>query len=397
MHQGFLIYIFLHLSIFTATSITDSNQDVQLTPNPGPSDDLFLQIDHSFLIQNSENSQSFLQQTEENPLDRDEDEHKLPEDADEKGDSYTYGDNLYILATSFIEEEAGTGKVWVIPRNSDTETYELVGGLQEPVGICFDINNNFLYVVDAGIDNEDGYIYQYEISWNDSDEFTLSRNIYVIIYQGESPYDCKIDEYGNLYFVESAKDQINAISYLDLYAGTKNAHYTLYQKDDTHLKISAPCALDLYESEGIYFVNNEEFDSAGTVNYAPVNSDTINANEIDILVTYNVAPWGVTYTSNDNVYFSIDRGEVRGFDIDNPSEVYVKINELSEPRGLCSGDGNVYVSDHYEGKIIKLKDNDESETGTTIINIQGSYALFCVNEHSTMIVFAGLSIAYLLI
>ncbi|CAG9332089.1 unnamed protein product [Blepharisma stoltei] len=406
MFRASLFTIPISLIALIVSGFSTSSQNTQLSPdlalNSSPDQtSIFLQDTlQASRDTTSESTLSFIQQEDSstetseassdtsssdtddtNPLDRDEDNHQLPEDSDDGGDEYSGGDTYYILATSFIDNEESTGKVYVIPMKSEDSSFEILGGLEKPVGICFDINNNFLYVVDAGTGNNDGYIYQYEISWDKEKSFALSRNIYVIVYEGESPYDCKVDKYGNLYFVESSLNQINAISYLDLYTGLKNQQYTLYQADsDSNTDISSPCALDLYESEGIYYVNNEDFDTSGTVNYALINSTTINANDIQQCVTHDVAPWGVTYSEEERVFYSLDSGELCGFDIGNNTDSFVKVSQLSEPRGLCYGDGKIYISDHSDGVIYRVKDNDEEETPTAIVNLQGAYAVFCVNE-----------------
>ncbi|CAG9312623.1 unnamed protein product [Blepharisma stoltei] len=364
----------------------------------------FLQQDEASSESSSETSTESSSESstdETNPLDRDTDDHQLPEDSDDGGDEYSGGDTDYILATSFTDNEEGTGKVWLIPMKSEEDSsYEILGGLEKPVGVCFDINNNFMYVADAGFGSDTGYIYQYEISWDEENSFSLSRNIYAVVYEGESPYDCKVDIYGNLYFVDSVTNQINAISYTDLYSGSKNQQYTLYQADETNTDISAPCSLDLYKSEGIYFVNNENFDTSGTVNYAIINSTSINYNDIQQCAIHDVAPWGVTYSEDDKVFYSLDSGEVQGFDIENAANSFVKVSKLSEPRGLCYGDGKVYIADHYDGKIYKVSDSDEEETPSVIINLQGVYAVFCVNEgdfaRAIVVVWVAL-ISYLII
>mgnify|MGYP000238004742 CR=1 FL=1 len=344
------------------------------------------EIDNEEDIEDSDNPNakvSFLQDTD-NPLDRD--DQAEPESSGDEGDDYMDGELEFLLATSFIENEEATGKVFVIPADEKDRdsSYELIGGLQRPTGICFDVNHDFLYVVENGLEGENGFIYQYEIDWDDNDKFTLARNIYVVVFEGTSPQDCKIDEYGNMFFVESSENQINMISYLDLYSGFKNKHYTIYEATDSSLKISTPVALDVIESKDIYFVNNENGADAGTVNQADAQTDTVNGKTIEVLVRNNNTPWGVTYTDEELVFFSLDNGEVWAYDTqeeDNNQDMIIKsANFFKSPRGVCYGDGNVYVADYEKGGVYQLSDNsDENEVPEEVIMIQGVYNMFCVN------------------
>jgi hypothetical protein len=60
--------------------------------------------------------------------------------------------------------------VWVIPADREDEGYILLSGLDQPVSLCFDVNNEFLYVLDL-IFGAEGKIYQYEIRWDDDEAF----------------------------------------------------------------------------------------------------------------------------------------------------------------------------------------------------------------------------------
>ena len=72
-----------------------------------------------------------------------------------------------MLVTSFLPDP-DKGKIWVIPEKDPAGGYELVGGLQAPTGICFDVNHDFLYVVDKDeASDTNGFIYQLEIEWDE--------------------------------------------------------------------------------------------------------------------------------------------------------------------------------------------------------------------------------------
>jgi hypothetical protein len=148
-------------------------------------------------------------------VDRDEDP---PTDIDDSGDDPKDGDTMFVLVTSFDGVDATDGKVWVIPREDEDEGYILISGLAQPVATCFDVNNEFLYVVDHTFDASNGVIYQYEIDWDDDDDFEIGSNVYTMVYQGPKASDCSVDEYGNLYFTTS-DSRINIVSYLDLWSG----------------------------------------------------------------------------------------------------------------------------------------------------------------------------------
>lgn len=97
-----------------------------------------------------------------NPLERDISD--IPESIDDFGNEYTDGDVNFLLATSFMDNDIGTGKLWVIPLKTEDieDAYTLITGLNKPTGSCLDINHDFLYICDKG--EETGYIYQYEVT-----------------------------------------------------------------------------------------------------------------------------------------------------------------------------------------------------------------------------------------
>ncbi|CAG9310715.1 unnamed protein product [Blepharisma stoltei] len=362
-------------------------------PNPGCTSDncdLDKNFDNEASLE-SENSSYFkffdvFLQDAQNPLERDESE--IPSSIDEHGDDYNDGDLLFVLATTFIDGESGTGKIWVIPTDEEDKenSYSLIVGLERPTGLCLDVNHNFLYVVDNGDDIE-GYIYQYEVLWSDDDYMILDRNVYVVIYQGKTPYDCKIDQYGNMYFLNSETDEISMISYLDLYSGFTNMNYTIYQADENNNKINSPVALEVIDSEYIYFVNNADGDTAGTLNKAKTTTESVNEETIESLVYNKYPAWGVAYTDDNRIFFSLDTGEIWSVDTQDTTKLYEKtIEPMNNPRGMCHGDGKVYVADQELGEIVMFNTNDEKEDPKSFVKIQGVYMTFCVNSAYGLIV-----------
>lgn len=318
-----------------------------------------------------------------NPLDRDED--LIPDSIDDSGDDYSSGDTYFLLVTTFIENEIGSGKLWVVPIDFNMRefSYELITGLDRPTGVCFDVNHDLLYIVDNGF-SDTGYIYQYEIDWDDDEVFILSRNIYVIVYEGVSPYDCKVDEYGNMYFVEAEYDSINMVSYIDLYSGFTNMNYTIYSSEPF---VSHPVALEVIDSEDIYFVNHYNGDEVGSVNRADAATEFINSGEVDILVKNNYRTWGLAHTEENLVFYSMDTGEIMVVDDNDPDDINLKCEDLlSKPRGMCYGDGHVYLAEYEIGNIWKFRDNDKEEKPDLFIGLQGAYAVFCVNYAGVLVV-----------
>lgn len=318
-----------------------------------------------------------------NPLERSED--IIPDSIDDSGDDYSSGDTYFILVTTFIEGESGSGKLWVVPNDQEMIefSYELITGLDRPTGSCLDVNHGFLYIVDNGFEDQ-GYIYQYEVQWDTDEIFILSRNIYVIIYSGRKPYDCKIDQYGNMYFLEAEYDSINIISYLDLYSGFTNMNYTIYSSEPY---VSYPVALQVEDSEDIYYANLYNGDEVGSINRADAYTEYINGGEVNMLVKNKYKTWGVAHTANDLVFFSLDSGEIWAVDDDNSDELYMKNKDLmKKPRGMCYGDSNVFVADYEDGIIWIFKDNGKQENPEMFIAIQGSYSVFCVNSAIALVV-----------
>jgi sugar lactone lactonase YvrE len=312
-------------------------------------------------------------------LSRDKDD--LADDVDDDGDDPSEGETVYLLVTSFVSGEKGTGLVWAVPEDEDDkeDAYVLISGLNNPTGVCFDINNDFLYVVDPGHD-EKGYIFQYEVSWDDDgDEFRLSSQKYAVVYEGSVPFDCTVDEYGNLFFVERTYDQVNMINYMDLWAGISNQHYTLYDGRDDNGYVSKPVSLEVYESDDLYVVNNEDGRNSGVLVKGDAESNFLTQAELKPLAKISEGGWGVA-VSDDYVYFTTKEGNVWVMDSDDESELEIKTRFFIDPKGICYGDDEVYVVDRERGQIYVMDDdNDEEEEPELYLEIQNAYDVFCVN------------------
>lgn len=317
------------------------------------------------------------------------DSSNIPSSMSDSGSDTPAGETYYILLTTFLKDETGTGKLYVMPGDPDLRdyTYELITGLDEPVSSCFDKNHNFLYIVDSGFD-ETGYIYRYSIDWN-KNKFVLADDEYVVVYEGLNPKDCKIDEYGNMYFIEADYDSINMISYLDLYTGLLNMNYTIYESDPY---VSNPSALDVVSSEYIYFANKDNGDEVGSVNKAEAYNEYVNGGTVKILVknTYNTL--GVAHSKKGLVYFTLETGDVWVVDDSDPELLYPKAQgNFTDPQRVAYGSGLIYVTDYEEGQLWTFNDNNDEELPSLIIELQGCYSVFCVNKESFCVL---LSVAF---
>jgi hypothetical protein len=309
------------------TDEEEYHDDVEDSDNPAITQATFLEID--------------------NALDRDEDD--LPDDVDDEEDDAIDGDLYWILVGSFENDEAGSGKVYLVPEDDPEEATVLISGLDKPVGICFDANYDFLYVVDPTF-GEEGYIYQFSIDWDDN--FNLASSEYVIVYQGANPYSCWVDEFSNLYFVDASDHSINLVSYLDLWSGFTNYYYTLYVRDDDHHQINTPVGNAVYDSEDIYFVNNQVDEQAAVLNHADAFSEGINASEIEQKVKGKVGAWALA-VSEDYVFFTTSDNSLWSLDRDDKTETVQIVRELfKDARGVCYGDDDITLLTSEQGRYM---------------------------------------------
>jgi hypothetical protein len=304
---------------------------------------------------------------------------ELSADADE-GDDFIDGDLMYILVTAFSDVTEDSGQVWVVPSTSQTDTkdlYTLISGLKKPLATCFDMNHDLLYVVDSGYE-EGGHIWQYSIDWNWNYDFThkfaLKSDEAIDVYSGPSPADCVVDEYGNLYFVETSESTVNSVHYMDLWAGYSNAYYTLYEQAD----FNSPVALDVRDSKDLWVVNNVKGTTHGVLLHAQANSRFVNQGQVDAVLHDFASGWGVT-SDDEFVYFSVEEGEVWAYDITHNSSS-LKSRDFYSPRGLCYGDSQVFVVDEGDQAVYRLHDGDSLEEDVKLwVKVKGAYDVFCIS------------------
>lgn len=338
---------------------------------------------------------AFLQTTQDadESLERDEDE--APEEDSDPEEEYQKGETVFILATTFITGDLGTGKVYMIPEDDPENYSEVVIGLDEPVGVCFDVNHNFLYVSDQGGLTEGG-IYQYQIDWSPDDEtFTLDNEIFVQIYSG-TPGDCKVDAYGNLYFTDVITDTINKATYSDLYSGYINTYMVLYEPDDETIEINRPYGIEVFESEDIYFVNNADGTIYGTLNKAEAEIEETNEESINVLTSESSPAWGLAL-GEKYAYYSLDNGDINAYHLEDRTTETMSSGFFIAPRGLCYGDGDIYVTDNGLGAIYKLDEGEDDEPELMFF-IQAVTSCFCVNVEDSdgaWIVSVAMSVVFL--
>mmetsp|Transcript_34412 Transcript_34412/g.60321 ORF Transcript_34412/g.60321 Transcript_34412/m.60321 type:complete len:445 (+) Transcript_34412:29-1363(+) len=339
---------------------SEYQEDVDESDNPAVSETSFLQVI-------------------DNPLDRDEDD--LPDDVDDSEDDAVDGDFFWLLVGAFTDDESGQGKVYAIPQDDEEDDqFVLISGLDKPVGICFDQNHDFLYVVDPTYGDQ-GFIYQFSIDWDEDDKFELATTDYVVVYEGANPYSCWIDQYGNLYFVDATENQINLINYLDLWSGYTNYFYTLYSNDDSNNYINTPVGINVYDSEDLYFVNHKPDEDAYTLMKADANVKDNNSGEYKQKALTKEGAWAVA-VSDDYIYFTTKDGVLWVMDKEDKTELTTKDSKyLESPRGVCYGDDDIYVADFARGLVNKYDDDDDVEDDSdTFVEIEGAYAVYCVNS-----------------
>lgn len=297
------------------------------------------------------------------------DEALLPEDLDDAGEDDTEGDAEFLLMTAFSTNSNFTGVVIVVD-DAFEKSVTLIEGLTKPTGVCFDNTHNLMYVTD--LTESAGYIYQYEII-RSSDSFELRHDMYTIVYEGTTPYDCSVDNYGNLYFVEQYNDSINVINYLDLWSGFKNQHQRLYSREEGS-PISYPTSIVIVGSQVIYYTNGDDGQELGLVNKAEKRYASNNGGAVESYVAGNsTAAYGVVSDDSDT-YFSADDGYIYkarfGSNVTEVAADYA----FEAPRGLCLSENNLFVADSQNGTVYRI--SDETEVVYELANV---YGLHCVN------------------
>lgn len=316
---------------------------------------------------------SFLEvNQEQNPWGRDTD--LLPKSPDDQGKEAIEGKLRFILTTSFQAGEEGTGKVWVIPPSHPESSFVLISGLTQPTGLCYDKNHGFLYVVDQ----REGKILQFEVDTDLKHRFVLANYLAATIYTGESPSDCSIDSYGNLYLVDSGRNAVFLVTYLDLWSGFSGQEHILYlhSRDNSH--VNRPISIVIPDSRSLYFLNSEDTEDSGILSQAPAKAVYVNQWEVNSAIRKEERPWGLAMSS-EYAYYSTEEGGLWAYRLAKPN-LYVKTRELRRPRGVAYAEGEVYVADYEAGEVFRLEAGKEEGKAKGVVRIEGVYEVYCVSD-----------------
>lgn len=301
----------------------------------------------------------------------------LPNSADWKGQEADSGKLRFLLLSSYSANTTGTGKVWVVPSTQPSQAFVLITGLDAPTGICYDRTSRFLYVVDAGLNSaSQGRILQFTIDTDLKDRFILAEDEVATIYEGPRPFDCWVDAYGNLYFVDSQTQSINIVSFLDLWSGFANKQVTLYRRTSANPQVSVPVSLQVVSSSTIYYVNNANTGPAGLLNSAPTRTRYLNEAETTQEVTDFGQAWGLAVTE-EGLYYSTAEGEVWR---ESRGRLGLKAQGFGRPRGVCASGKRLYVADNEYGEVLSLSTGQGEEVPEGFIRIPGVYEVYCLNN-----------------
>ena len=278
------------------------------------------------------------------------------------GRDYHEGETKFVLVTSFIDGESATGKVWLVQAGEDGKV--LVEGLEKPTGVCVDVNHKFMYVTDLGF-NTSGAIYQYSIEFT-SKSFEIVSNTSYLIYEG-TPFDCKVNKYGDLYFTDYYLGTINQVSYNDLVLNYYGTYFVMFEEYGTY-----PASLDLYDDKSIVFTMNN-----GTGGVFQYNFEFQNVTQ---MTSESNETWGIGLYG-DIAFYAIDNPEVKALDLGSLLYETYQTSDLISPKGVCVGEEDVYVADYDAGVLYKGSVN-QKESLEVFAFVQAGFSIFCVNVES---------------
>mmetsp|Transcript_24026 Transcript_24026/g.42679 ORF Transcript_24026/g.42679 Transcript_24026/m.42679 type:complete len:373 (-) Transcript_24026:13-1131(-) len=295
-------------------------------------------------------------------------------DFENPGESSSPGINLIVLMTSFVTNQNSTGQLWAI-YEEDPEAPEIViQALNKPIGVCVDVNNDYMYIVEQASPDGKGAVYRYEVSWN-SKEFDVKAGP-VTVLTSDEPTDCDVDVYGNLYVTDATLQRIVAISFLDL--ETQNYEwFNMYTSKQFQLNTVA--ALDVDDSGNLYYINGKVSNNGGLINRGRTNITETNEDQPETLVTQDLIGWSIALTP-ENIFFTASKQGIYGVNLATPGTPLL-ITELTTPKGMCYADGSVYVADVNTASIYKLSDSLEADADPEVyLTLSNPYALECINS-----------------
>ena len=301
----------------------------------------------------------------QNPLQRDTDD--LPSSPDSKGQDHSTGSLDFILVTTFDRGQGGSGEVWVVPPHHKSLSFVLIGGLQTPTGVCFDVNNRFLYVCDPA----QGSIFQYEID-ADQYRFVLQSSTVATVYRGAAPTSCVVDAYGNLYYTDLGTNSVGMVDYLNLWAGFADEGETLFDDKST---INVPMGIDVSGTDTVYWVNFVDTQNVGVLSRGPTRGGPSK-----VTLREDIQPLSLAIGHN-LAYFSTADGDLWAYSLEKTPNLYLKLTGLKNPRGVCYGDGRIYVSEFDKNRVLSVNDGKtEEKEGKVYVRIRNPYSLACINH-----------------
>jgi len=308
-------------------------------------------------------SHSFLEvASAQNPFNRDADELDVS-----KGKEARDGQLRFLLVTTFDPEISGSGQVWVVPRHDKARSFVLLGGVQTPTGVCYDKNHDFLYVCDPA----QASVFQYSVRVTKHGLILTSDQV-ATVYQGLAPTDCAVDAYGNLYISDFANSTISSIDYPSLWAGFVDQQEVLYWRRETSPMVSAPIGIEV-AGRTVYWVNSAEFQDSGLLVSGPVAGDRET-----ILLRDEMQPRALA-ASKRFVYYT-SQGEVWAYLLGKDRNLLLKSSSFKDARGICQGDGHVYVTDLARDRVMTFQEGWEEEVELkTFLRIVRPYGIACVN------------------
>ena len=284
---------------------------------------------------------------------------QMTADDNQAGRDYHEGKTKFVLITSFIEGENGTGKVWLVQEGEEGSA--LIEGLNKPTGVCVDVNHQYMYVADLGY-NTSGSIYQYAIKLS-SKSFEIVSNTSYSIYEG-TPFDCKVNKYGDLYFTDYYLGTINHVSYNDLALNYYGTYSVLYQEYGAY-----PASLDLYEDKSIVFTMNNGTGGVYQYSFEFENNTQMTSESNE---TWGIGLYG------DIGFYAIGTPEVKALDLGSLLYETYQTSDLISPKGVCVGEENLYVADYDAGVLYKGSVN-QKESLEVFAFVQAGFSCFCVN------------------
>ena len=274
-------------------------------------------------------------------------------DLEERSLSYE-GHLNFAIVTAYSDDVSTSGAVYVLT-DKKSESKAIITGLEKPVNVCFDEENELLYVVDAKSDDQ-GFIYQYEIDWDAGDEyddcveyserqvceryetkhkgdkFELESSSYAIVYEGPAATDCACDGFGNLYFA-TVDNHIYGISVVDLYARELNANQELL--DET--AVGGCTGIDIRKNGELWWSNSERQETLGTLaSMSWDGSDLLDQKRVE--VKYSGVPAEGLALDENYAYFITDNALIE-YKIKTGSVTRTLLKSGSEPTSVGYGGG----------------------------------------------------------